>query len=271
MTLDAAAAAAERTEAAAALIHQAQHSDVVELVTVSALELCVLGGPKHPLFEEPVAHAWLQLGNHRRKKLIEWVTEGMVERGLLIQDNAGFSPVGKGTTYALKPALGIALAARCRPAFIITTETADASLRTPRFFALGDQDHPLRGVVVEEPAVLPADMAGDYPHVKKFGPLGRMYRHVLVSPEKAAEALAEVAISPPPQPPAVGQAPGWTVSFYRHYDGRNPIGYQITVHGDGTRAHLVSPGNGGDGAGTAECDFAGLAAVMLTLITGQAR
>ena len=49
MTLDAAAAAAERTEVAVQLIEQAQRSDFVELVTVSALELCALGGPKHPL------------------------------------------------------------------------------------------------------------------------------------------------------------------------------------------------------------------------------
>ena len=68
MTADATAAAAERTEAAAALIEQAQHSDFVELVTVSALELCVLGGPRHPLFEEPVAQAWMQLGDRRRGK-----------------------------------------------------------------------------------------------------------------------------------------------------------------------------------------------------------
>jgi hypothetical protein len=81
MTPDAAAAAVERTEAAIRLIEQARHSDFVELVTVSALELCVLGGPGHPLFEEPVANAWLQMGNHRRKKLIGWITEGMVKRG----------------------------------------------------------------------------------------------------------------------------------------------------------------------------------------------
>ena len=31
------------------------------------------------------------------------------------------------------------------------------------------------------------------------------------------------------------------MSVYRQYDGRNPIGYQLTVHGDGTTAHLVSP------------------------------
>lgn len=269
MTTDAAVAAAERTEAAAALIEQSRNSDFVELVTVSALELCVLGGPKHPLFEEPVAHAWLQLGNRRRQKLMEWVTAGMVERGLLIEDSAGFSPVHKGATYALKPALGIALAARCRPAFIVITGTADANLRTPRFFALGDQDRPVRGVVVEEPAALPEDMAGDFPHVRKFGPLGRFYRYVLVSPHMAAEALAELAISPPPQPPSAGETPGWTVSFYRRYDGRNPMSSQLTVHGDGTMARLVSPGSGDNTAGVPDYDFAGLAAVMLDLINGQ--
>lgn len=270
MTADAAAAAAERTEAAAALIEQAQHSDFVELVTVSALELCVLGGPRHPLFEEPVAHAWLQLGDRRRRKVMEWVTEGMVERGLLIEGSSGFSPVNKGATYSLKPTLGIALAARCRPAFIIITETGAANLRAPRFFALGDQDRPVSGVVVEEPAALPADMAGDFPHVKKLGPLGRFYRYVLLSQEKAAEALAELAISPP-QPPGAGEMAGWMVSFYRHYDGRNPVGFQLTVHGDGTKAHLIGPGSGDNSAGTAEYDFAGLAAVMLDLINRQAR
>jgi hypothetical protein len=270
MTSDAAAAATGRTEAAATLIEQAQHSDFVELVTVSALELCVLGGPKHPLFEEPVAHAWLQLGNHRRKKVMEWVTEGMVKRGLLIEDSAGFSPVNKGATYSLKPTLGIALAARCRPAFIIITETADANLRTPRFFALGDQDHPVRGVVVEEPAALPADMAGDFPYVKKFGALGRFYRYVLISQEKAAEALAELTISPP-EPPGAGEMPGWMVSFYHRYDGRNPVGFQLRVRGSGTKAQLIGPDGGDRGVGTAEYDFAGLAAVMLDLIHRQTR
>ena len=61
MNLDPAVAAAERTEAARNMIAQAQ-ADTVDLVTVSALELCVLGGPKHPLFDERVARAWVQLG-----------------------------------------------------------------------------------------------------------------------------------------------------------------------------------------------------------------
>lgn len=271
MTPDAAAAAAERTEAARQLIEEAQHSDFVELVTVSGLELCVLGGPKHPLFEEKVARAWLDLGNRRRKKVIEWVTEGMVERGLLIENNPGFSPAEKGPTYALKPTLGIALAARCRPTFIVLAETADANVRTPRLFALGDESAPVRAVVVEEPAALPADLAGKFPHVKKFGPLGRFYRYVLVSESKAAEVLAELAISPAPESANTGQSPGWTVTLYRHDDGQSPVGARLHVQGDGTTAHLVPAGNGSNGAGTAAYDFAGLTKVMQDLMAGQAR
>ena len=179
-------------------------------MTVSALELCVLGGPRHPLFEEPVAQAWLQLGDRRREKVMEWVTEGMVERGLLHRGRPGPARRTRAPTYSLNPALGIALAARCRPAFIIITETRSRHLRAPRFFALGDQDDPVRGVVVEEPAALPADMAGDFPNVKKLGPLGRFYRYVLLSQEKAAEVLAELAISPPGNSGAGEMAPdGW--------------------------------------------------------------
>ena len=61
MMLDPAIAAAERTEAARHLIDQAR-ADVVDLVTVSALELCVLDGPRQPLFDEHVAQAWIAAG-----------------------------------------------------------------------------------------------------------------------------------------------------------------------------------------------------------------
>jgi hypothetical protein len=61
MTLDPAIAAAERSEAARHLIAQAQ-LDNVDLVTVSALELCVLGGLRQPLLDERVAQAWSRLG-----------------------------------------------------------------------------------------------------------------------------------------------------------------------------------------------------------------
>jgi hypothetical protein len=265
MVPDSVVAAAERTEAARQLIGQLGDTGIVELVTVSALELCVLGGPKHPLFEEPVARAWEQLGRRRRKKVIESVTEGMVERGLLIDDTprTGFHP--DGGTYALTPELGIALAARCRPAFIVITETAASNLRTPRFFALSDQDEPVRGIVAEDPVALPAEVAGDFPHVKKLGPLGRFYCYALFSRGKTAGALAAWAIDPPPQRPDVDPGSARVVSFYRRSDGRDPAGVRLRVWGDGTKARLEGPG-ARDQAG-AEYDLEGLSAVMLDLLT----
>jgi hypothetical protein len=267
MTPDSAIAAAQRTEAARHLMAQAQ-TGFVDLVTVTGLELCVLGGPRHPLFEEAVARAWMDLGNRQRRKLIEWVTEGMAERGLLIGSGPQPGDRKDGAGFALKPELGLALAARCRPAFIVVTETAVQNLRTPRFFALGDETGPVRGIVVEEPAALPPDMASRFPYVKKFGPLGRFYRYVLVSPDKAAEALAELTISPPSAPAASGAA-GWAVSLYHHDDGTGTIGQRLTVRGDGTTATVAGAGDGnGNRRGY---DLNGLQAVMRDLVTVRPR
>src|SRR5215471_18729715 len=270
MTPDIAIAAAERTEAAQRLIDRAQHDEVVHLEVVSALELCVLGGPKHPLFEEDIAYAWLQMGNRRRRKIIQLITEGMIERGLLTEDHPGTSPRQGAPTYSLTPALGIALAARCRPAFIVITDAALSSIRTGRMFALGDQDEPVRAIVVEDPAALPAEYASN-PQVKKFGPLSQIYNYVLASPGKAAEGLAEWAIAPPPQRPGVDENSACMVSRYHPQDGHISVGIRLIIRSDGTTARVDRPRiRGGHGA-AAEYDLAGLRAVMLDLLTMRPR
>jgi hypothetical protein len=174
-------------------------------------------------------------------------------------------------SYSLNPALGIALAARCRPAFIVVTETADTTLRTSRFFALGDQAEPVRGIVMENPAALPADIAGDFPYVKKFGPLGWFYRYVLFSPGNAATALAEWAIAPPPQSPRADENSPRVVSRYHPDDGHGSVGVRLNIWGDGAKAHLDVPGTGPADQAAAEYDLADLRANMLDLLTMPAR
>jgi len=270
MTLSMDTAMAERTEAARHLIAQAQaQAEAVDLVTVSALELCVLGGPRHPLFEEAVARAWGRLAGRRREKVSEWVTEGMVERGLLIQDGPRTGFWQPGRDYSLKPELGLMLAARCRPAFIVITEAAGRDLRAPRFFALGDQAEPVRGIVAELPTALPADVAGDFPNVRKFGPLGRFYRYVLLSREQTAAVLAELTISPPRQS-GEAVASAWLVSVY-HPDRKRPFGYRLSVRGDGITARLDGSGPGDGAAAGTEYDVGGLRSAMLDLITRPSR
>jgi hypothetical protein len=267
MDLDMAVAAAERTEAARHLIDRAQ-ADVVDLVVVSAIHLCVLGGPRHPLFDESVSRAWMKLGNRQRKKFIEYATESMVERGLLIDSDSRTDFHQHSGTYSLQPELGLMLAARCRPTFIIATETTVRNIRTPRFFALGDQAEPVRGVVMEFPAVLPRESADDSPPLRHLGPLGWLYRYVLMSRDEAATVLAKLVISPPRVSSEV--VPGaYVVSAFRHYDGQNSPGYRLSVQGDGTKARLDGPGPG-DQAG-AEYDVEGLRTVMADLITRLSR
>ena len=89
------------------------------------------------------------------------------------------------------------LAARCRPSSIVITETGRSRTCARLGSSLsGIRREPVRGVVMEEPTALPPAIAGNFPHVKKLGPLGWFYRYVLVSPDKAAEVLAELTDVP---------------------------------------------------------------------------
>ena len=209
----------------------------------------------------------MQLGDRRRKKVIDSVTEGMVERGLLIGSSPQRGRQHGDSTYSLKPELGIMLAARCRPWSIVIAEAESEQLRTPRFFALGDQAEPVRAVVVEEPTALPPDVANNFQHLKKLGPLGRFYRYVLISRDKAAEALAELTIAPPRRSGVVVSS-AWEVSAF--YPGStNSSGTPIRIQGDGTMARLNRLGmEDGNATAGAAYDVTGLRAVMLHLITG---
>lgn len=269
MMLDPAIAAAERTDEARRLIARAQ-TDTVDLVTISALDLCVLGGPAQPLFEQTVATAWMKLGERRQRKVTAEVTARLVRRGLLIDDNAQRgSRETDGGTYSLQPQLGLMLAARCRPAFVVAAIENGQGPRPLSLFALGDQVEPVRGIVAELPAGLPPDRDGDYPDVRKLGPLGWIYRYVLVPPPIAAEILAKWTIAPPARPGTAVTA-RYLVSAYRP-DRENPLGYHLGVRGNGTRAILDQPGRENAGLIGADYDLEGLQAVMLQLLAEASR
>jgi hypothetical protein len=262
MTLDMDIAAAERTEAARNLIDQAQDGPV-DLVIVTALELCALGGPAHPLSDEILARAWARLGRRQRAQVMDQVTRGLVRRGLLIDTTTRTGPEQPIETCALQPELGLALAARCRPAFVVIVQAEDHNLRALRCFALGDEAEPVRGFVLEVPAGLPPDSERDFPKARKLGPLGWFYRYALVSRDTAAEILAHWTVSPPPRPGAASAPAGWLVSAW-YPDRENPAGYRLRIRGDGTRACLDGLGHGAP----VQRDVEGLRTVMLDLLTG---
>ena len=264
MMLDRAIAAAERTEAARRLIARSQ-VEIVDLVVLSAFDLCTLDGPRQPMFEERITHAWMRLGDRRRREVMEASSARLVKRGLLIEDRPEPEAQGGRGDCALKPELGLMLAARCRPAFIVVAAGQRQGLRPLSLFALGDQACPVRGIVAEVPTDLPPDRAAAYPTARKLGPLGWLYRYVLVSSANAAEILARWTITPPT---VAGQAVPTRslVSAYRP-DQENPVGYHLGVRGDGTRA-VVDGFTTRKGEPTAtEYDLASLCGIMHQLLT----
>jgi hypothetical protein len=235
--LDIDLAAAERTGAAQRLIETAQSDGMVPLGVLGGMDLCILGGPKHPVFPEAVTKAWLDLGNHAREKLIEDRTADMVDRGLLTRN----SPTGH--AYTLSPNLGVVLAARCRPAFIVTAG-AGLHLRPLCVFALGDQAEPVRGLVVEAPISIP-DSDRKYPNYKKLGPLGWLYSYALLMPSAAAFMLAEWVSSIPPDSPRDPGQPPYVITLFRAGEGLTPTA-ELSVLGNGTTARVTGAGISGD-------------------------
>lgn len=177
--------AAQRTEAAQHLIARARDGELVDLAVVSALDLCVLGGTEPPLLDEAVARAWNRLGGRQRDKTADAVTKTLLDRGLLTDEGLRTSARPRSGRYAPRPELGLVLAARRHPSFVVRTEAEGQDLCGLRLFALGDQAEPARGLVVGAPAALPPDRAGDFRVARKLGPLGWIYRYVLVSREQA--------------------------------------------------------------------------------------
>jgi hypothetical protein len=263
MTLDTDIAAGERTEAARKLIDQAQDG-LVDLVLVTALELCSLGGPAHPLFDEMPARAWTRLGRLQRRQATEQATRGLARRGLLSDATSRANPEQPAATCALKPELGLVLAVRRRPAFAVIVRAEDHHPRTLRLFGLRDEGEQARRFVLEAPG-LPLNPERHFADVTKLGPLGWFYRYVLVSRDMAADIVAQWTVSPPPSPGASGSW-GWLVSAW-HPDRENPAGYRLRIRGDGTRARLDGPAQGTP----AQHDAGGLRAVMLGLLTDPDR
>ena len=263
MTLDIDIAAGEPSQAARNLIGRAQDGSV-DLAMVTARELCSLGGPAHPLFDELPARAWTRLGRLERGQATDQATRGLVRRRLLIDTTSRTSPGQPIETCALKPEIGLVLAARRRPAFAVIVQTGDHNLRALRLFALADEARPVRGFVVEAPG-LPPDPERYVANVGELGPLDWFYRYVLVSRDMAADILAKWTVCPP-LPPTASAAPGWLVSAW--YPGRkHPVRNRLTIRGDGTRACLDGLAQGAP----AQYDVKGLHAVMLDFLTGPSR
>ena len=172
------------------LFERAAAGESVDLAVLSGLERCVLGRPAYALLEQPVRLAWDGFGENRRTKATELSLAGLRGRGLIKGEG---EESGGEAAWTMSPELGIVQAAQRKPTYLVVTEVEGRKTRSLRFFAVGDQEQPVRGVVVEEPAALPA---GPYKNIENLGPLGWMTRYRLVSESLAVRTLTDMALTP---------------------------------------------------------------------------
>jgi len=229
-------AAAERSDDARALFAALDSGtdEPVVLTTLSGVDLCILGA----MSWEALAASWNRLKPEDRSKITEARTSQMIERGLLIEQSPGqgYDPLAY---YAVSPKLGIALAARLNPAFIITSSVSPKQAPLT-LFAVGDAAAPVRGIVMEVPSLTTGkDKGNPAPE-----PLGLQFNHLLVTQDFAAEYLAEWTLRNAPSN-AFHKKTARTVTLFRPGTGPKPTA-ELSILGDGTTARVKGPGINGE-------------------------
>jgi hypothetical protein len=247
--------ATERTDAARALFGKLYTDGYTNLGVLCGADLCILGGPAHPLCWEPLATAWLGLKSRPRNYIVENLTNSMIKRGLLVEPapGKGYYP---GAPFGLSPELGILLAARARPAFIVVSHFA-RHLAPVSLFAIGDEREAVRGMVIEVPVAAP----GKANMIVGPGPLGCTFDYLLTTPDLAALFLAGWTLAPAPIEHPSREQPPRLVSLMRTGDSPRAAHHQLSVLGNGTTAQVVGQGV------TGEYDKDGLRQVMRDLIS----
>ncbi len=224
MTADNLSPPQPRAEAITGLIQRAQAEDL-GLAALTGAELCVLGGPRHAAFPEAMTTAWVQLDDDDRQSLTRSATARLLAKGLLLDEP------GRGDAeYPLSPELGIILAARGQPAYIVLAQRQDSPLPGLSLFALGDSDRPVQAIVAE--ILVKAPPAG-------AGPLRCIYGYQLVSTVSAASLLAEWTIGKAEKARRWSREPARLVTRYFPADHRDRIGQRITVRGEGNTARVT--------------------------------
>jgi hypothetical protein len=239
------------------LIDRAQRDDQVSLIALSAIELCVLGAPKHPFVHESIARAWTRLNRRTQEAAVSRFTQELADRGLLtrIPDDQASATAA----YSLSPELGVILAARCRPGFLILNHVPGLSRPQPVLYALGDELDPVQALVAEVPSALAGE---DRKHATPDA-LRPIFGYMLLSKTGAADFLARWTINPPQAPRLKPGTPRVVILAYPQ-DAHGALGFRISVRGDGNLARVAV----GDRTPETEQNLPGLHDVMLSLING---
>jgi hypothetical protein len=217
-----------------ALLRGLDDNTYLPLPPLCGADLCALGDPEHQVFWEPLANAWLGLDARVRTQLIESRTRSLVNRALLTEETPGAGRLpgaSSGAGFALAPELGLLLAARRRPSFIVATHPS-RRLPAVSYYALGDESNPVRAIVQEIPDVPDCEDL-----TRTWGPLSLVFCYRLCTPAAAAGFLARWALKPLPAEPGQDPSPR-TVTLLRP-DETTSVPHQLAIQSDGTKARVA--------------------------------
>jgi len=243
------------------LIESAAADGAAALPALSAAELRVLCGDHQALAEQVEQLWWATLEEPARRELTGAVLDFLVFRGLLRapqDDETSNGPSeGRAVAYPVVPALAIVVAARQRPTVLAVGTGPDGStMGTPRMYGLGDQERPLRAVVAEQ---VTAEVR------EPFGPL---HRFVLLSPERAASALASWSAA---SPEADADGRSREVAVYRHREGEELTRDVVTVAASPGGLAVTRRRPGAEAGAPVQCDQPELARLIAGILSGEDR
>lgn len=226
------------------LVEAAQRGAPVELCTLGASELLVLGGARQVLVDDAVSGAWHGLPEERQCQLADEVIEGLTRRGLLDAVRPDEPPGSRpeSTRMRMHPALGTVMVARTHPTWLALCSAAGVERCDLRMFGLGDAQDAFRGVVVEK-AEAPQPATAQDTQIAD-GTVGAAYHYKLASTPAAAKMLAEWVVS---DHASVSAGAARRVDLFRHLTGEPALRrrFELTVDAAGGIALVSGLRDGG--------------------------
>jgi hypothetical protein len=258
-----------RTDGVRHLIAKAEQDGEVALTPLGGMDLCTLGGPRHAVFPDVLAGVWVGMDTDERDEFITHSTSRLVRENLLVPVTAASAR----SAYAMSPELGIVIAARSRPAFVLVAQVPGTVLPTLSMFALAvneNQGQPGHLILTETLMKLPQADSKRRPEAAGARLLGCVYGYHLLTMDRAAAVLTDWAVTPTEKHHRLSREPPRVIVRYQPADERRRIGYQLTVRGDGTSARVrgVDPG---DANAERTCGRDEIQAVMTGLLAGKFR
>ncbi len=246
--------------AARALLDQVDRDGAVRLPAMSTAELCTLGAMQSSLIDQDAWNWWTGKAESERDALSAATLKFLTHRKLLDPPGPGTDdPAAENVMLRVRPDLGVILAGRTRPAFIVLSrDGANGAPRDMRLYGISDQEYGLRAVLAEEATHRQAEW------------MGPAYLYLLASPAEAAMSLVRWIDRGAGR--TLRRRPPKMIDVYRGNLGSGPARDHVEVTREGPAGYRVTRTRVGQPADPpADCDETGLHRLLTAVMRDGSR